>query len=910
MYVQTKKELLDYIEQCTMDFQTEALHRYSANYISREKNISRNLVSQYLNELVKEGILIKINSRPVYFMHRKSLERLYDVKVTKSLFYSIDELMEMLLRSDYCQKDFGKAIGNQLSLSYSVEQCKAAVRYPPFGLPILIVGSTGTGKSYFARLTYEYAVNNKLIDAASNFYVINCSEFKNDSDKLGRLVFGENQDGEERKGMLEMADGSILFFDEVHNLDPDFQERLFIYMDNGRFQRIGEKDRWRASSARLIFATTKKPEEALLKTLLRRIPFVTQMLDLEERSLNEKEELIIFFLKKEAKRIGREVYFSRQVLNILLNYVYKENVGELENVIRMSCAAAYLNSTDDVKLQIMSYHLPATLLSDIKASVEVEDGKEPLIYLADFQRDVSMDRMTSLFDDLLNTFLKYAENEISFEKFLEAGMEHIYAYYDYIVFERCYSDVKVKAIIKVLSSVFEEITDKYAVVIPANCGFVLSRSIYTITQFYASLELWEKRRLEDLNHCLEWLHSKLPQETAVAAEVSSAIKGNLDLQLNQISEIFLILNIKAYNRKLELNDTLGIIISHGYSTAGSIADTCNQLLHFNIFNAIDMPLDTKVSEIALKLKKYILGHAGYRNILLLVDMGSLEEIGKELEDIPNIKIGIINHISTQLVLEVGSRILQRQPMDKYLEEVCKEVYSSCKIISTERKIPTILFTSELGNEAAERIMKLFQHGFSEKRHINLVLYDYYELLKNQEIAQVFSKYHIVCVVGTLDPGFKDVPFISLDDLVTNKGTAYLEKIFVPYLTKKEIDFLEEKIVENFSLQNVVESLTILNADTLLSFVVNAVKRLQALLECDLNNKTIIGLYVHICCLVERLVTKAVIEARPGEKEFIRKEKQFVSYVNSAFREIQQHYKIQLPDGEIVFLYEYISHNEE
>ena len=398
MYVQTKKELLDYIEQCTMDFQTEALHRYSANYISREKNISRNLVSQYLNELVKEGILIKINSRPVYFMHRKSLERLYDVKVTKSLFYSIDELMEMLLRSDYCQKDFGKAIGNQLSLSYSVEQCKAAVRYPPFGLPILIVGSTGTGKSYFARLTYEYAVNNKLIDAASNFYVINCSEFKNDSDKLGRLVFGENQDGEERKGMLEMADGSILFFDEVHNLAPDFQERLFIYMDNGRFQRIGEKDRWRASSARLIFATTKKPEEALLKTLLRRIPFVTQMPDLEERSLNEKEELIIFFLKKEAKRIGREVYFSRQVLNILLNYVYKENVGELENVIRMSCAAAYLNSTDDVKLQIMSYHLPATLLSDIKASVEVEDGKEPLIYLADFQRDVSMDRMTSLFD--------------------------------------------------------------------------------------------------------------------------------------------------------------------------------------------------------------------------------------------------------------------------------------------------------------------------------------------------------------------------------------------------------------------------------------------------------------------------------------------------------------------------------
>lgn len=86
MYVQTKKELLDYIEQCTMDFQTEALHRYSANYISREKNISRNLVSQYLNELVKEGILIKINSRPVYFMHRKAWSVYMMLKLQKVSF--------------------------------------------------------------------------------------------------------------------------------------------------------------------------------------------------------------------------------------------------------------------------------------------------------------------------------------------------------------------------------------------------------------------------------------------------------------------------------------------------------------------------------------------------------------------------------------------------------------------------------------------------------------------------------------------------------------------------------------------------------------------------------------------------------------------------------------------------------
>ena len=78
MYVQTKKELLDYIECCTRNFQADQMHVFSANYISREKNISRNLVSQYLNEFFKEGIMIKVNSRTEYFIHRKALERLYE----------------------------------------------------------------------------------------------------------------------------------------------------------------------------------------------------------------------------------------------------------------------------------------------------------------------------------------------------------------------------------------------------------------------------------------------------------------------------------------------------------------------------------------------------------------------------------------------------------------------------------------------------------------------------------------------------------------------------------------------------------------------------------------------------------------------------------------------------------------
>ena len=39
-----------------------------------------------------------------------------------------------------------------------------------------------------------------------------------------------------------------------------------------------------------------------------------------------------------------------------------------------------------------------------------------------------------------------------------------------------------------------------------------------------------------------------------------------------MNKIFLMLNIRMYNKELQGQDTMGIILSHGYSTASSIAD--------------------------------------------------------------------------------------------------------------------------------------------------------------------------------------------------------------------------------------------------------------------------------------------------------------------------------------------------
>ena len=81
-YVRTKKEVFDYVREKTRACTRETAEQLTANTISKELNISRALASQYLNELVRDGTVIKISSRPVCFLHRKALEDANGVRLS------------------------------------------------------------------------------------------------------------------------------------------------------------------------------------------------------------------------------------------------------------------------------------------------------------------------------------------------------------------------------------------------------------------------------------------------------------------------------------------------------------------------------------------------------------------------------------------------------------------------------------------------------------------------------------------------------------------------------------------------------------------------------------------------------------------------------------------------------------
>ena len=133
-------------------------------------------------------------------------------------------------------------------------------------------------------------------------------------------------------------------------------------------------------------------------------------------------------------------------------------------------------------------------------------------------------------------------------------------------------------------------------------------------------------------------------------------------------------------------------------------------------------------------------------------------------------------------------------------------------------------------------------------------------------------------------------------------TSHLSK----HLAPKHLNQLLDDLRKDFTLQNVVGYLTILNPKVLLDSVTLAIDDLQDRLNKRFGGKTLIGIYIHVCCLIERLVTKTAITEYVDLEGFERDNKAFIACVHEAFKNLSIRYNITIPTSEIAYLHEFIA----
>lgn len=261
------------------------------------------------------------------------------------------------------------------------------------GLPsIFITGATGSGKEF---------VFNNLYSRLNEMYQ---AQFKNGRQLpikksniaaySGELTYAElfgNKRGAftgayaDRKGILEEANGGVVFLDEIGDADPKTQVQLLRFLDNGSFVRLGE-NKTRFSHVLLVAATNKNLPELIRKGVFREDLFHRlSELTLEIPSLNERREdipdLSTHFIGKlhRAYKNPEEKDTDPPVLDtaarqMLQNHHYTGNMRELRSVLlralffrRGECI-----SSDDIRRAIgTSIGAQTAMLDDTDAQEKI-----------------------------------------------------------------------------------------------------------------------------------------------------------------------------------------------------------------------------------------------------------------------------------------------------------------------------------------------------------------------------------------------------------------------------------------------------------------------------------------------------------------------------------------------------------
>lgn len=320
----------------------------TAEEIAYRLQSDRSNISRDLNQLHKEQRCYKEKTRPVRFFPCTH-KRVPKTGVPK-------ETPKMV--------DMDKFLKRNPSLFHQIEQGKAAILYPGDGMHMLLLGETGVGKSLFADLLHKYGIQSGKLAEASPFIQFNCADYAHNPQLLMSQLFGHVKGaytGAEtnKTGLLEKANGGILFLDEIHRLPIEGQEMLFTYIDRGVFRRLGESEKDHHANVLIIGATTEK-KDTLLKTFIRRLPIIIDLPSLRERSIEERHQLFDTFVQQEVDQLGVPMYFSKNALKAFLHYKCELNIGQFKADIRIAFAKSYARflAVKEDYLRVSSKDLP------------------------------------------------------------------------------------------------------------------------------------------------------------------------------------------------------------------------------------------------------------------------------------------------------------------------------------------------------------------------------------------------------------------------------------------------------------------------------------------------------------------------------------------------------------------------
>jgi two-component system response regulator AtoC len=231
-----------------------------------------------------------------------------------------------------------------------VAQAEAAARHDS---TVLITGESGTGKDVLTRLIHA-----KSARRGAPLITVNCGALPEalfESEFFGHEKGAFTGANTLKRGLIEAADGSTLFLDEVGDMPPVTQVKLLRFLEEGCFRRVGST-RDQSADVRVIAATNRDLSDDVSAGRFRADLFYRlNVISLHMPALRERPEdipeLINYFRNIYRKRFNRPALdLTAEARLRMERYTWPGNVRELRNCLER---AAALSSEDLIEATLI-----------------------------------------------------------------------------------------------------------------------------------------------------------------------------------------------------------------------------------------------------------------------------------------------------------------------------------------------------------------------------------------------------------------------------------------------------------------------------------------------------------------------------------------------------------------------------
>lgn len=226
------------------------------------------------------------------------------------------------------------AVGNSPAIRKCLAQAEKVGRY---GVNAMIRGESGSGKEVFANYIHTQGAR-----AAQPFVPVNCAALS--ATLIEAELFGYEKGAftgakSPHAGLFEVADGGILFLDELTEIPIELQAKLLRVVETQRCRRVGSNT-WRDIDVQILCATNREVHEALEQKHLRedlyhRLATTELFLPPLRDRMEDFRMLLEHFVRKYQTQFGHEFPpISAEVRDFLERHEWRGNIRQLSNFVK------------------------------------------------------------------------------------------------------------------------------------------------------------------------------------------------------------------------------------------------------------------------------------------------------------------------------------------------------------------------------------------------------------------------------------------------------------------------------------------------------------------------------------------------------------------------------------------------